>query len=219
MLHKKITVIVLIALILLLCLSGGAFLLFYDFGRSNGDLNLSDVEDMNLSSELPSLQYGDDDIAVIQSTFGVIVFDFKEEAVIDRISYKTVRELGINDALVVNVSTDGKTVYLNNHDFSNGAAPDTFWRYDLEKRRFYEISKLPEEIVSFDSEPFQTTFEVPELRDPNYIVASPYLKYENKVIYLRISDGNVKNLQICVYCVDTETQEIFDVFDFSEETT
>lgn len=219
MLKKKITVTILIALILLLFLSVGAFLLFYNFGRPNGDLDLSDVEEINIGSELPSLRYGDDDIAVIQSTFGVIVFDFKEEAVIDRISYETVKELGINDALIVSVSADGKTVYLNNHDFSNGADPDTFWRYDLDKRRFYEISKLPEEIISFDSEPFQTTFEVPEPRDPNYIVTSPYIKHENKVIYLRISDWNAKNLQICVYRVDTETQEIFDVFDFSEKTT
>lgn len=219
MLKKKITVTILIALILLLCLSVGAFLLFFDFGRPNGDLDLSDVEGMNVGSELPSLRYCDNDIAVINGAFGVIIYDFNKRAVSDRVSYETIKELGINDALVINISTDGKTVYLNNHDFSNGADPDTFWRYDLDKRRFYEISKLPEEIVSFDSKPFQTTFEVPELRDPDYIVTSPYLKHDNKVIYLRISDWNAKNLQICVYRVDTETQEIFDVFDFSEKTT
>lgn len=87
------------------------------------EVDLSDIPTMNIGAEMPLLLYADDDISVMNGTFGLLVYNQQAGKAVRRISYAQLEQLGITH-LNAAVSADGKTVYLGNDDMN--AAQQTY---------------------------------------------------------------------------------------------
>lgn len=76
---------------------------------------------MNKGSEMPRLLYANDNIAVIQGTFGVIVYNMQNLLVTNRILYEHMKSYEIS-MMLASVSQEGTTIYIGNivRPFSKG---------------------------------------------------------------------------------------------------
>ena len=80
-------------------------------------VDLSDIEQMNIGAEMPRLLYADNNIVVMQGTFGVVVYNMQDSIVTNRISHEHIKSYGISMWLA-SVSQDGTTIFIGNDDMS-----------------------------------------------------------------------------------------------------
>src|SRR5690606_6268857 len=84
---------------------GGAFLKDTMVGTENNHnvqrhnnstlpVDLSEIESMNIGAEMPRLIYADYNTAVMQGTFGVIVYKTEDSKVTNRLSYEQIKPYG-----------------------------------------------------------------------------------------------------------------------------
>src|SRR5690554_2989050 len=113
--NKRLTIILLLTLSIIALIAG--YIIVINSNKKLG-VDLSDIEQMNIGAEIPMLLYVDNSIAVIQGTFGVIVYDIHDTIVTNRISYEDIKPYGIS-MMLASVSQDGATIYIGNEDMSN----------------------------------------------------------------------------------------------------
>ena len=173
-------------------------------------VDLSDIGQMNIGAEMPRLLYADNNIAVLQGTFGVVVYNMQDSIVTNRITYDQVTSLGIQ-MMIASVSLDGTTIFIRNDDMTNEYIYTH--EYNISTRKIKETTQQP---TSFY---LPITIEVPGYNeeydkyfDLQYLTADKIVELDNSFLYLRSPDWNMKNLQIviCQY-VDGENK-VFDVF-------
>ena len=80
-------------------------------------VDLSDIEEMNIGAEMPRLLYADNNIVVMEGTFGVVVYNMQDSIVTNRISYEHIKSYGIS-MMLASVSQDGTTIFIGNDDMS-----------------------------------------------------------------------------------------------------
>src|SRR5690606_15441359 len=127
-------------------------------GHNNSTLpvDLSDIESMNIGAEMPRLIYADHNIAVMQGTFGVIVYNTQNSKVTNRISYEHIKSYGIS-MMLASVSEDGSTIYIGNDDMSNEFIYTH--QYDINTRVIKETTQQPTRLFS------STNIETPGYND------------------------------------------------------
>ena len=175
-------------------------------------VDLSDIAEMNIGAEMPRLLYGDDKIAVIAGTFGVIVYNMHDSIVTNRISYEHMKSYDIS-MMVASVSQDGITIYIRNDDISfTNDIPFTH-QYNVSSRIIKEINEQPSDMF------IPKTIETPGYNeqydkyfDLKYLISDKIVELNNSFIYLRSSDWNMKNLQIVICQYEDGESKVFDVF-------
>lgn len=175
-------------------------------------LDLSDIAEMNIGAEMPRLLYADDKIAVIDGTFGVIVYNLHDSVVTNRISSEQMKSYDIS-MMVASVSEDGTTIYIGNDDMSfNSNIPFTH-QYNVSSRVIKEINEQPSYMF------VPKTIETPGYNeqydkyfDLQYLISDKIVELNNSFIYLRSSDWNMKNLQIVICQYENGESKVFDVF-------
>lgn len=175
-------------------------------------VDLSDIPHMNIGSEMPRLLYADDNIAVIQGTFGVIVYNMKYSLVTDRISYEHMKSYNIS-MMLASVSQDGKTIYIGNDDMSFSNDILYTHKYDISSRAIKETKEQPSGVF------IPNTIETPGYNkqydkyfDLQYLTSDRIVELNNSFIYLRSLDWNIKNLQIVICQYEDGESKVFDVF-------
>lgn len=175
-------------------------------------LDLSDIPHMNIGSEMPRLLYAYDNIAVIQGTFGVIVYNMQNSLVSNRISYEHMKPYDIS-MLLASVSQDGTTIYIGNDDMSVSNEILYTHQYDINSRVIKETKEQPSGVF------IPNTIETPGYNeqydkyfDLQYLTSDKIVEFNNLFIYLRSLDWNIKNLQIVICNYEDGESKIFDVF-------
>lgn len=175
-------------------------------------VDLSDIPHMNIGSEMPRLLYANDNIAVIQGTFGVIVYNMKNLLVTNRISYEHMKSYDIS-MMLASVSQDGTTIYIGNIDRSFSNEILYTHQYDINSRVIKETKEQPSGVF------ITNTVETPGYNeqydkyfDLQYLTSDKIVELNNSFIYLRSLDWNIKNLQIVICQYDDGESKVFDVF-------
>ncbi|MCT8138375.1 hypothetical protein H1D32_11800 [Anaerobacillus sp. CMMVII] len=175
-------------------------------------VDLFDIAEMNIGAEMPRLLYADDKIAVIDGTFGVIVYNMHDSMVTNRISSEHMKSYDIS-MMVASVSQDGTTIYIGNDDMSfTNDIPFTH-QYNVSSRVIKEINEQPSDMFT------PKTIEQPGYNeqydkyfDLQYLTSDKIVELNNSFIYLRSSDWNMKNLQIAICHYEDGESKVFDVF-------
>ena len=176
------------------------------------DVELSDIEDMNIGSEMPSLLYADEKIALMQGTFGLLIYNLGTREVANRISYKELKELHIN-FLQAAVSQNGKYIYMANESMSE---PTTYlYSYNIGEGKLEKISKQPENffrpIYLGASDEINNYYR--QFMDDGYLVNETVVEFDNYFIYLRAEhDWSMKSLQLVKYQYDSKVRDVYDIF-------
>ncbi len=165
------------------------------------DVDLSDIADMNIGTDIPLIIYSDDDVMYFSGTFGLIVYDYKNMTVLDRVSWELLPD-GYGFTLTW-ASSDGKTVY-----FERFNEPPSY-KYDVRNKK----------LLRCDGADRSQHFSREHLSDEQQAsLNSFYLNGENTVntdrgfYYLRADDWNMKTLQLVFHDYASGIDNAFYIF-------
>ena len=173
-------------------------------------VDISDIEKMNIGPEIPRLLYSDNNIVVMQGTFGVVVYNMQDSIVTNRISYEQIKSYDL-PMMLASVSQDGKTIFIGNDDMSNEFIYT--YKYNISTRVIKKTTQHPSNLFS------PITIETPGYNeeydkyfDLHYLTGDKIVEMDNSFIYLRSKDWNMKNLQIVICQYEDGENKVFDVF-------
>lgn len=173
-------------------------------------LDLSDIEQMNIGSEMPRLLYADNHMAVMQGTFGVIVYSMRDSIVTNRISYEHVKSDGIS-MMWASVSQDGTTIFIGNEDmFSDFTYTH---QYDIHTGVIKKTKEQPSSLfrpITITSPGYNEQYD--KYFDLQYLTSDTIVERDHSFIYLRSSDWNMKNLQMVICQYEDGESKVYDVF-------
>ncbi len=211
MINKKQKPIIIVLISILITVS--IFIYYTVVINDTSDLavDLSDIEQMNIGSEMPQLLYADKNSAVLQGTFGLVVFNINDSIVTNRISYKQLKSYGISMLYAV-VSQDATTIYVGNDDMNGGL--NFTHKYNIKSRAMKKILQQPINVVT------PTRIKTPgyneeydEYFDFQYLINNTIVELDDSFIYLRAtSDWSMKSLQLVICQYADGTSEIYNVF-------
>lgn len=180
--------------------------------REELSVDLSDIEGMNIGAEMPRLLYANDNIAVIQGTFGVIVYNIQNSIVSNRISYEDIKSYDIT-MMVAAVSQDGTTIYIGNDDMSFSNDIPYTYEYNIGSGVIKEIMEQPSDnFIPKTIEQPGYNEEYDKYFDLQYLISEKIVEFENSFLYLRSKDWNMQNLQIVICQYKDGESTVFDVF-------
>ena len=173
-------------------------------------VDLSDIEQMNIGAEMPRLLYADNQIAVMQGTFGVVVYNMQDSIVTNRISYEQIKSYGIS-MMLASVSQDGTTIFIGNDDMSMSSNKYIFThQYDISTRIIKKTTQQPSNLFS------PKTIEQPgyheQYDDLQYGTSHNIVEFDKSFIYLRSAKWEMKDLQIVNCPYEDGESKVFDVF-------
>ncbi|MBS4176993.1 hypothetical protein, partial [Lederbergia citrea] len=173
-------------------------------------VDISDIEKMNIGPEMPRLLYADNNIVLMQGTFGVVVYNMQDSIVTNRISYEQIKSYDL-PMILASVSQDGKTIFIGNDDMSNEFIYT--YQYYISTRVIKKTTQQPSNLFS------PITIETPGYNeeydkyfDLHYLAGDKIVEMDNSFIYLRSKDWNMKNLQIVICQYEDGENKVFDVF-------
>lgn len=185
-------------------------------------IDLSGIDTMNIGAEIPNLKYGDKNKIIFEGGCGIVVFDFNQSRVTDRIPYEKIENLADFKMPVTAVTQDGKTIYFGEAE-SNASAPfgKYVYKYDIPSKRFTAIDPIDWENV----EPFASSGLAPGFNkeydrylDLNYIISYDKIELGDSFVYLRAKpDWSMKSLQLVVYNYQSGESKVYDVWQTSNK--
>ncbi len=173
-------------------------------------VDLSDIAHMNIGSEMPRLLYADDKIAVIQGTFGVIVYNMLDSIVTNRISYEHLKSYDIS-MMLASVSQDGTTIYIGNDDMSNEFLYT--YEYNITTRVIKNTTQQPSGLyspINIETPGYNEQYD--KYFDLLYLTGDKIVELDHSFLYLRSLDWNMQNLQIVICRYKDGESKIYDVF-------
>ncbi len=173
-------------------------------------VDMSDIEQMNIGAEMPRLLYADNNIAIMQGTFGVVVYNMQDSIVTNRISHEHIESYGISMWLAA-VSQDGTTIFIGKDDMSMSSNEFIYTlQYDISTRVINETAQQPSSLFR------PTTIEAPgyheQYDDLQYGTSHNIVELDNSFIYLRSTHWEMKHLQIVNCPYEDGESKVFDVF-------
>lgn len=175
-------------------------------------LDLSDIEQMNIGSEMPKLLYADKKSAIMQGTFGIVVYSFNNSKVTDRISQKQLKSYGLVMPYAT-VFKDGSAIYIRDHN-KNGAKNLTYLKYSISTGVMKKISQQPVDLftpILIKTPGYNEQYD--KYFDFHYLINDTIVEVDNSFIYLRAnSDWSMKSLQIIICQYSDSTSNVYNVF-------
>ena len=174
-------------------------------------VDLSDIEQMNIGAEMPRLLYADNNLVVMQGTFGVVVYNMQDSVVTNRISYEQIKSYGIT-MIMAAVSSDGTTIFIGNENPPMSSNEFIYThQYDIRTRLIKETTQQPSNLYS------PKTIEQPgfhkQYDDIEYGTSHNVVELDHSYIYLRSSSWEMKDLQIVNCPFEDGESKVFDVFE------
>lgn len=205
--NKRSSIIVPSALIIIALIVG---YIIITNNSKNMEVDLSDIEQMNIGAEMPWLLYGDNNIAVIQGTFGIVLFNIQDSIVTNRISYEDIKPHGIT-MMMAAVSQDGGTIYIRNEDMYNESI--FTHQYHINTGKIKKTTQQPTNLfksVTIDVQGYNEEYD--KYFDLQYLIGYMIVELDDSFIYLRSKDWNMKNLQILICQYGSGESKVFNIF-------
>lgn len=181
------------------------------FNQSYTKVDLSDIEQMNIGAEMPNLLYGDENIAIMQGTFGLLVYSLDDSMVTDRISYDQLEKLDIF-MLVAGVSKDGEKIYIGNVD-DWISEPHFMYEYNIKSRKMKTLTQQNVDVFNPTSVAPGYSEQYDKYFDLHYLISETIVKLEDSFMYLRAdTDWRMKSLQLVICQYKDASNEIKNIF-------
>lgn len=196
--------------------------LFAACGKEEETIDVSDVKDMIFWSEEPIILYYGEGKIIIDSDFGVAVYDLENSRLTDRITHDQMREWGMGGYGNYS-SADGKTLYFTDMRQIDGVMT-SFVAYDVESKTVSDITKIPE-----GGFPYETFGENQKHYDPAkyekifqkyidnncFISSSAVLLDSGEFVFLSMRDGKFYEFEVIV-CDINGGENVYRIFNDEE---
>ncbi len=191
-------------------------LYFKEINRKRGEIDLSDMDYLTVSSDMPNLKYADERIAVFDGDCGMVIYSFEEEKVTDRLSLDALRGMDYSIPYI-NVTADGKEIYIFDHKDDLEDSEERF--------KYIVYSSDDHVIISHSSHESWPTFDRFSFNDQRYniehddeignISVRTYRKGNTKTgtqYELTVPGWKIKNMQLTIKNADgsEKTYRIFE---------
>lgn len=198
-----------------------AIFLFAACGKTEEEpIDISDVKDMVFGSEEPLILYYGEGKAIIDGSFGVVVYDLENSRLTDRITLDQIREWGMagygNFA-----SADGKTLYFTDMRQIDGLMT-SFVSYDVESKTASDIEKISEEgfldgtfaskTKHYDPAEYEQYFQ--KYIYGNCLIGGAALLDSGEFVFLSMRDGRFYELEAVV--IDSGGEKVYRIFNDEE---
>lgn len=174
--------------------------------------DFSDIEQMNIGAEMPTLLYANNNLAVMQGTFGLVVYNISDSKVTNRVSYKQLKSYGIS-MLVAALSQDGTTIYIGNEEFMSNVRKFTH-QYNIRTKVIKKISQQPVNVftpIRIKTPGYNEQYD--KYFDFHYLTNDSIVELDNSFMYLRAKpDWSMKSLQIVICKYADGESKIYNVF-------
>lgn len=195
--------------------------LFAACGKEEETIDVSDVKDMIFWSEEPIILYYGEGKIIIDSDFGVAVYDLENSRLTDRITHDQMREWGMGGYGNYS-SADGKTLYFTDMRQIDGVMT-SFVAYDVESKTVSDITKIPEggfpyetfgeNQKHYDPAKYEKIFQ--KYIDNNCFISSGVLLDSGEFVFLSMRDGRLYELEAIV-CDDNGGEKVYRIFNDEE---
>lgn len=195
--------------------------LFAACGKEEETIDVSDVKDMIFWSEEPIILYYGEGKIIIDSDFGVAVYDLENSRLTDRITHDQMREWGMGGYGNYS-SADGKTLYFTDMRQIDGVMT-SFVAYDVESKTVSDITKIPEggfpyetfgeNQKHYDPAKYEKIFQ--KYIDNNCFISSGVLLDSGEFVFLSMRDGRFYELEVIV-CDDNGGEKVYRIFNDEE---
>jgi len=170
----------------------------------------SDVIGLSWSIARNGLCYADDIHAVINDSFGIVIYDLQRATIITRLSPVELKELGIHESTYVKVDSRGKFVYLSNH--MSNLAEDFQYKININTGTVYTNKDRDTKFAELHTINISAIENYEELFDcGSYNISYDILDLGDSYAYIRNTDY-VHDIQIVVQSKTDNHKSIYDVF-------
>lgn len=187
---------------------------FFSFSSCSkkDEVDLSDIEEMYIGSDMPTILFCDTQKLIMSGTFGFIVFDFEIDTVKTRVTHEEIKAQGITYANMFS-SKDGKSVYMYNETFDS-SKPLFIKKFDVKTKKFSTVKDIEDERFEAETLDVIEGGKYSSFVDLSYLSGNEIVKTQDGVyVYLRAeTNWSMKTLQIVKYNEETGLSEIINVF-------
>lgn len=151
------------------------------------DLYFEDIKasSVNIGAEMPQIVYMNHDIVAFYGTCGLIVYDYQNKTLQNRISQAFLSRLGFNLRYAVTDADNGKIFILSREDLEDDAHPIEF---DIESNMIRRIDELPFIENYGNKEETDNNTRVKYVKQ-GYLISHYCYSYDGKTAFL-IADPN-----------------------------
>lgn len=165
------------------------------------DVDLSDIADLNIGTDIPLIIYADDDVMYFSGSFGLLIFDYHSMTVLDRVSYEILPDdYGFTSTWA---TSEGEAVY-----FERFNEPPTL-KYNVKNKKLLPCDGA-DPSQHFDRE--HLTDEQKAFLNVFYINGENVVNTDRGFYYLRADDWNMKSLQLVFHDYETGADSAFYIF-------
>lgn len=196
---KKFKAVVLIVGIIIIGIVTWAILA--NSSMKNPPLDTTDLANMTMGAEFPYLSFSNDSYCIINMwQGGVVVYDFSQKQIVDRVSFETLSKLGFRFPMPL-ISDDGATIYFAEDNMRSNQ--EIAYSYDMENRRLKKVSGEADYSI-FINDFVPTESQLPD----GYIYGSTCIENDGKVTISRAKEGNFRFGDIEIIVSDTGTADV-----------
>lgn len=176
-------------------------------GNKSDSIDLSDINEMIIGSEMPEIIYADDNDIMLEGSFGIIKYNFKASSITERIPFEKLE--AVKGAMLdFPISKDGKKIFIRDLE------ADKYFEYNRSSGKIVPLEKMKTELYD-RQKPLTDFFEdyIKTLGE-NYVYGTTAVSNNNCILYLRANtNGLMKTLQIVKYDIINQTEsEVMDIF-------
>ncbi len=179
-------------------------------------VNLSDIEIMNMGTEVPRLIYADDNKLIISGACGIIVYDLNIREVTHRLSCEFLAAYGVEYPNSLATKNGNKVYIYDAMDDFNGIPReerDGIFVYDIEKGILIKQQDGDEPFFEGRESFFRNEDIKKKYTDRSKLTSSNYIDKGDCFVFLQGDiDWSMKSLQIVICDYETGDKEIIDVF-------
>lgn len=173
--------------------------------------NIDDLKNKssNIGAEMPTLDYIDDNIAIINGTCGIVIFDINANKITERITADTLINMGFHME-ECSVTPDGKIIYIR--DDGDGADESLCYKFSVESKSVekVDISEWEKhrnsnytELNIYD----EVQLKALGINDYDHLLSGNYIEYDNSIAYLKAENNwQMNTMQLIIKSPEKKTE-------------
>lgn len=190
--------------------------IFLSSCQSKNTVDLSDINNMQITHDMPELIYFDETEAIIVGEFGIAVFDVSRRSITHRLSWNELSNIFYKGGKPdIRASCDGTEIYIGIANPNSLSISEFDYTYKI------KLSKIVKQKTNvLDPKVFNPSYfngdnllEYSLYFNDNYSKSYSYIEKDNYFVYLRVTkDWKMKNLQLVICPLNNGESEIIDIF-------
>lgn len=201
----KYKIVILVGCAVIICAVG--LLLFTGWNSAYGFApETNDLKDMAIGAELPYLLYANADYCIVNMWHGgVIVYDFKQRQITDRVSYEQLAQVGFQYPVPL-LSSDGNIIYFAENAMTE--KPKITHAYDLKKHKLGQTGDESNYFIHHKD--FYANEIAEKLLSDGFAYGSTFIELEDKIVVSRYQNSTLlSDLEVVFVDKNAEQSEAF----------